>query len=42
MASLSKPGSSREEGEAVAESNAVAEIEKGADRYIAVWNEPNA
>jgi len=26
----------------VAESNAVAEIEKVADRYIAVWNEPDA
>ncbi len=26
----------------MAESNAVAEIEKVADRYIAVWNEPNA
>ncbi len=26
----------------MAESNAVAEIEKVANRYIAVWNEPNA
>ncbi len=26
----------------MAESNAVAEIEKVADRYIAVWNEPDA
>jgi hypothetical protein len=26
----------------VTESKAVAEIEKVADRYIAVWNEPHA